>query len=160
MGVSGQRHSPAALYPRGKDPRYPLDRRLGGPPGTITCNLLYGKNDITAVILPWRPELVAYLIKPRFWTLSIVTGYKNTTFRELALLPSSGKTGGPTQLGPLERASLSHGPDPERGPSFYGTQLRRTPSFTWWRERSQLPKRCVFITWDDGQSPKTWFYQV
>jgi hypothetical protein len=31
MGVSGQRHAPAALYPRGKDPRYPLDRRLGGP---------------------------------------------------------------------------------------------------------------------------------
>jgi hypothetical protein len=30
MGVSGQRHAPAALYPRGKDPRYPLDRRLGG----------------------------------------------------------------------------------------------------------------------------------
>jgi hypothetical protein len=33
---------------------------------------------------------VTGLIKPRFWTLSIVTGYKNTTFRELALLPSSG----------------------------------------------------------------------
>jgi hypothetical protein len=31
MGVSGQRHAPAALYPRGKDPRYPLYRRLGGP---------------------------------------------------------------------------------------------------------------------------------
>jgi hypothetical protein len=31
MGVSGQRHTPAALYPRGKDPRYPLNRRLGGP---------------------------------------------------------------------------------------------------------------------------------
>jgi hypothetical protein len=30
-GVSGQRHAPAALYPRGKDPRYPLDRTLGGP---------------------------------------------------------------------------------------------------------------------------------
>jgi hypothetical protein len=29
--VSGQRHAPAALYPRGKDRRYPLDRRLGGP---------------------------------------------------------------------------------------------------------------------------------
>jgi hypothetical protein len=27
----GQRHALAALYPRGKDPRYPLDRRLGGP---------------------------------------------------------------------------------------------------------------------------------
>jgi hypothetical protein len=29
MGVSGQRHVPAALYPRGNDPRYPLYRRLG-----------------------------------------------------------------------------------------------------------------------------------
>jgi hypothetical protein len=31
MEVSGQRHALAALYPRGKDPRYPLARRLGGP---------------------------------------------------------------------------------------------------------------------------------
>jgi hypothetical protein len=31
MGVSGQRHAPAALYPRGKDSLYPLYRRLGGP---------------------------------------------------------------------------------------------------------------------------------
>jgi hypothetical protein len=31
MGVSGQHHVPAALYPLGKDPRYPLYRRLGGP---------------------------------------------------------------------------------------------------------------------------------
>jgi hypothetical protein len=31
MGVSGQRHAPAALYPRWKDPRYPMYRRLGGP---------------------------------------------------------------------------------------------------------------------------------
>jgi hypothetical protein len=30
-GVSGQRHALAALYPRGNDPLYPLDRRLGGP---------------------------------------------------------------------------------------------------------------------------------
>jgi hypothetical protein len=30
MGVSGQRHAPAALYPRRKDPRYPLDRGLIG----------------------------------------------------------------------------------------------------------------------------------
>jgi hypothetical protein len=28
MGMSGQRHAPAAFYPRGKDPRYPLERRL------------------------------------------------------------------------------------------------------------------------------------
>jgi hypothetical protein len=31
MGVSSQRHAPAALYPRGKDLRYALHRRLGGP---------------------------------------------------------------------------------------------------------------------------------
>jgi hypothetical protein len=31
MGVSGQRHAPAALYARGKDPRYPLNRKLGEP---------------------------------------------------------------------------------------------------------------------------------
>jgi hypothetical protein len=31
MGMSGQRHSPAALYTRGKDMRYPLDRRMGLP---------------------------------------------------------------------------------------------------------------------------------
>jgi hypothetical protein len=30
MGVSGQCHAPAVLYPRGKDPWYPLDRRLDG----------------------------------------------------------------------------------------------------------------------------------
>jgi hypothetical protein len=30
-GLSGQHHAPAALLPRGKDPRYPLYRRLGGP---------------------------------------------------------------------------------------------------------------------------------
>jgi hypothetical protein len=29
-GVSGQRHAPAALYLRGKDIRYPLNRSLGG----------------------------------------------------------------------------------------------------------------------------------
>jgi hypothetical protein len=29
-GVSGQSHPLATLYPWGKDPRYPLDRRLDG----------------------------------------------------------------------------------------------------------------------------------
>jgi hypothetical protein len=28
--VSDQRHAPAALYPREKNPQYPLDRKLGG----------------------------------------------------------------------------------------------------------------------------------
>jgi hypothetical protein len=31
MGMSGQRHATATLYPRGKTPGYPLYRRLGGP---------------------------------------------------------------------------------------------------------------------------------
>jgi hypothetical protein len=35
MGVSGQLNGPAALPLQGKIPRYPLDRRLGGPP--ILC---------------------------------------------------------------------------------------------------------------------------
>jgi hypothetical protein len=30
-GVSGQRYTPSSLYSQGKDPRYPLYRRLGGP---------------------------------------------------------------------------------------------------------------------------------
>jgi hypothetical protein len=29
-GVSGQRNASVTLYPQGKDPRYSLDRRLGG----------------------------------------------------------------------------------------------------------------------------------
>jgi hypothetical protein len=33
MGVSGQRHASAALYPWRKYHQYPLDRRLGGPQG-------------------------------------------------------------------------------------------------------------------------------
>jgi hypothetical protein len=36
LTVSGQRHAPAALYPRGKEPWYPLDRRLGGPQNRST----------------------------------------------------------------------------------------------------------------------------
>jgi hypothetical protein len=39
MGVSGQYHASAALYPRGKDPRYPLDRRLDGPQPVWTQGL-------------------------------------------------------------------------------------------------------------------------
>jgi hypothetical protein len=31
MGLSGQCHAPAALYPRERTRRYPLNRRLGGP---------------------------------------------------------------------------------------------------------------------------------
>jgi hypothetical protein len=43
MGVSGQHHAPAALCPRGKDSRYPLYRRLGGPQSR-SGHRGYGKN--------------------------------------------------------------------------------------------------------------------
>jgi hypothetical protein len=45
----------------------------------------------------------------------------------------------------------------EESPVGEGTQLSRTPSFTWWREQSQLRKRCVFITCDDGKVLKRGF---
>jgi hypothetical protein len=35
MGVSGQRHAPAALYHRGKDLRYPLDTEAGWAPDPV-----------------------------------------------------------------------------------------------------------------------------
>jgi hypothetical protein len=38
-GVSGQRLAPGAHYPQEKDPRYPLYRRLGGPPLVWTQRL-------------------------------------------------------------------------------------------------------------------------
>jgi hypothetical protein len=41
-GVSGQRHAPAALEPRVKDPLYSLDRRLGGPQSWKNPLLLSG----------------------------------------------------------------------------------------------------------------------
>jgi hypothetical protein len=47
MGVSGQRHAPAALYPWGKDPRYPFDWRLGGPQSQSgQVQKLHGKKQI------------------------------------------------------------------------------------------------------------------
>jgi hypothetical protein len=56
-GVSGQYRALAMLYLRGNDPRYPLDRRLGGPRagldtearGKILC-LFWGSNTDHPVI--------------------------------------------------------------------------------------------------------------
>jgi hypothetical protein len=52
MGVSGQRHAPAALYPQ-----YPLDRRLGGPPEPVWTQRLEVKSsalvgDRTPIVQP------------------------------------------------------------------------------------------------------------
>jgi hypothetical protein len=43
MGMSGLRHVSAALY-RGKDPRYPLDRRLDGPQELVWIQRLEEKS--------------------------------------------------------------------------------------------------------------------
>jgi hypothetical protein len=40
-GMSGQRHAPAALYPQGMDPRYPLYRRLGGNSVTVNSSRIW-----------------------------------------------------------------------------------------------------------------------
>jgi hypothetical protein len=48
MGVSGQRHAPAALYPRGKNPRYPLDKRLGWPQEPVWTQGLEEKSSAPA----------------------------------------------------------------------------------------------------------------
>jgi hypothetical protein len=57
MEVSGQRHASAALYPRWKDPRYPLDRRLGGPQSRVWTQGLQEKSsaalgDRTPIVQP------------------------------------------------------------------------------------------------------------
>jgi hypothetical protein len=47
MEVSGELHSLAALPPRWKTPRYPLDRKLGGPQSR--CGLWEGDFDYVYV---------------------------------------------------------------------------------------------------------------
>jgi hypothetical protein len=64
-------------------------------------------------ILKGSDDAVMHFEESCFRTLSIVQCFPlKTTFRKLALLPSSGKNGGkvvePTLCGPLERASLNH----------------------------------------------------
>jgi hypothetical protein len=43
--VSGQHHVPAALYPQGKNDRYPLYRRLGGSEAALDEEVR-GKNPL------------------------------------------------------------------------------------------------------------------
>jgi hypothetical protein len=50
MGVSGQHHAPAALYPR-----YPLYRRLGGPQSRSGHKRLEEKSSAPAGIEPRSP---------------------------------------------------------------------------------------------------------
>jgi hypothetical protein len=60
MGVIGQRYTPVALKPRGKDPRYLLYRKLGGPQSRYrhkrieekSCRLCRGSNLDRPVVQP------------------------------------------------------------------------------------------------------------
>jgi hypothetical protein len=44
MGVSGQRHAPAALYPRGKDPPVPIVQEAGWAPEPVWTQRLEEKS--------------------------------------------------------------------------------------------------------------------
>jgi hypothetical protein len=71
MGVSGQRHVPAALYLRGKDTRYPLDRRLDGPQSRSGHKgLCRGSN-------PYRPVVQSVVRHYTAWATPAPTPYYN-----------------------------------------------------------------------------------
>jgi hypothetical protein len=44
MGVTGQRHAPAALYPRGKRPQVPIEQEAGWAPEPIWTQRLEEKS--------------------------------------------------------------------------------------------------------------------
>jgi hypothetical protein len=75
--VSGQHHAPAALYARGKSPRYPLYRRLGGPQSRSEC-LCRGSN----LGRPVRSQTLYWL------------SYHGSQGKSLDLLITSGHTSG------------------------------------------------------------------
>jgi hypothetical protein len=44
MGVSGQRHAPAALLPRGKEPPVPIEQKAGWAPEPVWTQTLEEKS--------------------------------------------------------------------------------------------------------------------
>jgi hypothetical protein len=48
MGVSGQHHAPAELYPRGKDPPVPIGERAGWAPGPVWTHRIEEKSFVPA----------------------------------------------------------------------------------------------------------------
>jgi hypothetical protein len=77
MGVSFQRHAPAALYPQGKDPRYPLDRRVEWAPERVWTQGLEEKfpapvGDRTPVVQPIVRHYTAAAMEMEFsWKLTV-----------------------------------------------------------------------------------------
>jgi hypothetical protein len=53
MGVSGQHHAPAALYPRGKDPPVPIEYKAGWAPEPVWTQVLEDKS--SAPVGDWIP---------------------------------------------------------------------------------------------------------
>jgi hypothetical protein len=75
MGLNSQRQTPAALYPQGKDPRYPLHRRLGGPQSR-SGHRGYRKNPLPLPGIeprspgcPARSQTLYWLSYPAHWGL-------------------------------------------------------------------------------------------
>jgi hypothetical protein len=93
-------------------------KAVGAPRFSRLCNVCMGFSfqimDILVFLrLPIRTELPTLSELPGFWTLSIARYSRNhkTTFRKLALFPSSGDGEPFTLLSPLGRANLHHRTD-------------------------------------------------
>jgi hypothetical protein len=97
MGVSGQRHAPAALYPRGKDPWYPLYRRLGGPQSRYG-DRGYRKNPLPLPGIeprspgrPVRSQLLYWLSSPGSVTYYGTKLNQQPVYRRVNSLPTSAR---------------------------------------------------------------------
>jgi hypothetical protein len=136
MGVSGQHHAPAALYPRGKDPRYPLYRRLGG--SQSRCGHRgYRKNPLSLPGIeprsPGHPARSHTLYCLFFWTWFIVWYYKRRKYATFLVLSPPTSSGKVPILGPGIWINL-----------FYRTQ--QNIYFNLKTVTEPLPKHSVLIT--------------
>jgi hypothetical protein len=80
MGVSGQRHAPTALYPRGKDPRYPSgqSRHFYGAKNSLPLDPR-AKKPLLALLLNNNSSFLLLLITFQLVNvLEIATSYAQT----------------------------------------------------------------------------------
>jgi hypothetical protein len=64
MGVSGQRHAPAALYRRGKDPRYPIGQEAGWALEPVWTQ---GLEEKSSASVGDRTPVIQPVVKTLYW---------------------------------------------------------------------------------------------